>query len=89
MSDQNEPVERPKSTPETETDRLEGSYTERDGEAPHVRTVAGRYTRTDGAPDDEEDVVGDYVETLDGPITHDASERHGKFIRTDRDPTKR
>lgn len=64
------------------TDRLEGSYTEVDGEAPHVRGVAGAYTRTDGEADDES-VVGDYVSTEEHPVTHDPSERHGKFVRAD------
>jgi hypothetical protein len=82
MSDQNEPVEPSKSTPETETDRLEGSYTERDGEAPEVREVPGQYVRTDGGVDDES-VVGDYIATEEYPSTIDPSERRGKYIRTE------
>ncbi len=71
MSEPNEPAEQ---------DRLEGSYTEVDGEAPHERTVAGVYTREEGEPDDET-TVGDYTSTEEHPDEHDASERHGKFIR--------
>lgn len=64
------------------TDRLEGSYTEVDGEAPHERTVAGGYTRRDGVIEDEA-FVGDYTSTDEHPETHDASERRGKFVRTE------
>lgn len=92
MSEPNEATERnqpdePVETAEqaAATDRLEGSYTEVDGEAPHERTVAGEYTRTEGAPD-EEPVVGDYTSTAEHPETHDASERHGKFIGVDAKP---
>lgn len=66
---------------QADTDRLEGRYTEVDGQAPHERTVAGAYTRTDGAADDES-VVGDYTSTEEHPETHDAAERHGKFVRS-------
>jgi hypothetical protein len=85
MSESNEPTERnrPEEPNEADTDRLEGSYTEVDGQAPHERTVAGAYTRTDGRADDDESIVGDYTSTEKHPDTHDASERHGKFIRTD------
>ena len=75
-------TDEPDQPAESSTDRLEGSYTEVDGEAPHERTVAGEYTRTDGA-DDEEPVEGDYTSTEQHPDDHDASERHGKFIRTE------
>jgi len=92
MSEPNETTERnqPDEPVETaqqaaSTDRREGSYTEVDGEAPHVRTVAGEYTRTEGAPDDET-VVDDYTSTDEHPETHDASEGHGKYIRTDAKP---
>jgi len=80
-----DPIERRESNESDEvdpTDRLEGSYTEVDGEAPHERTVAGSYVRQDGAVDDES-VVGDYTSTDEHPETHDASERHGKFVRTE------
>lgn len=81
-----DPIERRESNESEEqvdpTDRLEGSYTEVDGEAPHERTVAGAYTRQDGVVDDES-FVGDYTSTDEHPETHDASERHGKFVRTE------
>ena len=84
MSDQNEPVEPSKSTPETETDtdRLVGRYTEVEGEGPEVREVPGQYIRTDGVVDDES-VVGEYVATEESPSTVDPSERRGKYIRTE------
>jgi hypothetical protein len=92
MSEPNEATERnqpdePVETAEQadSTDRLEGSYTEVDGEAPHERTVAGEYTRTEGVPD-EESVVDDYTSTAEHPETHDASEQHGKFFHTDAKP---
>lgn len=87
MSDPNEATERnpfEEPTPETEqanTDRLEGSYTEVDGEAPTERTVAGEYTRTEGAIEDES-VEGGYTSTEADPDLHDASERHGDYVRT-------
>lgn len=88
MSEPNEATERNQSEKPDEstetvdpTDRLEGSYTEVDGEAPRVRTVAGEYTRTDGVADDES-AVGDYTSTEEHPKTHDPSERHGKFVRS-------
>ena len=70
------------SEPETATDRLEGQYTEVAGQAAHERTVAGEYTRTDDRPD-EEPTVGDYTSTDRHPETHDPTERHGKFWRTE------
>lgn len=87
MSDPNEATERNQfeepsaDTEQADTDRLEGSYTEVDGEAPHERTVAGEYTRTEGAIEDES-VEGSYTSTEEHPDTHDASERHGEYIRT-------
>ena len=75
----------PDAAAESATDRLEGSYTEVDGEAPKERTVAGEYTRTDGAAD-EEPVEGDYTSTQRHPDTHDASEPHGEF--TESEPPK-
>ena len=82
-ADRLEPIDQPHrhSEPETSTDRLEGQYTEVDGQAAHERTVAGEYTRTDGHPD-EERTVGDYTSTDRHPETHDPSERHGKFVRS-------
>jgi hypothetical protein len=80
-----DPIERSESNEPDEvdpTDRLEGSYTEVNGQAPHERTVAGAYTRRDGVADDES-VVGDYTSTDEHPDSHDASERHGKFVRTE------
>lgn len=74
MSEPNEPVE---------SDRVEGSYTEADSEAPSERTVAGAYTREEGEVDDES-VVGDYTSTEEHPESHAASERHGKYVRTER-----
>jgi hypothetical protein len=87
MSDPNEATERNQfeepsaDTEQADTDRLEGSYTEVDGEAPHERTVAGEYTRTEGAIEDES-VEGDYTSTEEHPDVHDASERHGDYIRS-------
>jgi len=98
MSDPNEATERNQSeeprgaaepgadteqadTEQAGTDRLEGRYTEVDGQAPRERTVAGAYTRTDGATEDES-VVGDYTSTEEHPETHDASERRGRYVRT-------
>jgi hypothetical protein len=66
----------------SDSDRVEGTYTEVDGEAPQPRGVAGAYTRTDGV-DDDESTVGDYVSTEEHPHTHDPSERHGKFVNTE------
>jgi SpoVK/Ycf46/Vps4 family AAA+-type ATPase len=80
MSEPIEPVE-PNEPAADPTDNLEGSYAEIDGE-PHERTVAGAYTRTDGVEDDES-TVGDYTSTDEHPDLHDASERHGKFVRTE------
>ncbi|HEY6799374.1 MAG TPA: hypothetical protein VI121_01930, partial [Agromyces sp.] len=80
-----DPIERRESNESDEvdpTDRLEGSYTEVDGEGAHERTVAGAYTRQDGVVDDES-VVGDYTSTDEHPETHDASARRGKFVRTE------
>ncbi|WP_448809087.1 hypothetical protein [Agromyces bauzanensis] len=86
MSDRNEPVEQPGTTqPHVPTDDLEGRYTEVDDEQPETRGVAGTYTRTEGFEHDDT-VVGDYTETAEHPTTHDASERHGKYVRTDRPP---
>ena len=75
----------PDAAAESATERLEGSYTEVDGEAPTERTVEGEYTRTDGA-EDEEPVEGDYTSTERHPDTHDASEPHGEF--TESEPPK-
>ena len=92
MSEPNETTERNQPEEPVEAaeqasskDRLEGSYTEVDGEAPHERTVAGEYTRTEGVSD-EESVVDDYTSTAEHPETHEPSERHGEFIRTDAKP---
>ncbi|MFD4422994.1 hypothetical protein ACFWN7_16035 [Agromyces sp. NPDC058484] len=83
MSEPIEPREPDESAEQVDpTDRLEGSYTEVDGEAPHERTVAGAYVRQDGVADDES-AVGDYTSTEEHPHTHDPSERHGKFVRTE------
>ncbi|MDR5700279.1 hypothetical protein [Agromyces aerolatus] len=72
----------PSAASNEDEDRLEGGYTEVDGEAPHVRGVPGAYTRTDGATDDESS-VGDYVSSAAHPTSHDPSERRGKFARAD------
>ena len=88
MSESNRPAD-PQSADEPETpagpvdatDDLEGSYTEVDGEGPHVRTVAGEYTRSDDEEVDVDDsIVGDYTSTEENPEAHDAAERHGKFV---------
>lgn len=86
MSDPNEATERNQfeepsaDTEQADTDRLEGSYTGVEGEAPRERTVAGDYTRTEDATVDES-VVGDYVSTEEHPETHAASEPRGEYTR--------
>ena len=80
-----DPIERRESNESDQvdaTDRLEGRYTEVNGQAPRERTVAGGYTRRDGIIEDEE-FVGDYTSTDEHPETHDASARRGKFVRTE------
>lgn len=87
MSDPNEATERNQfeepsaDTEQADTDRLEGSYTEVDGEAPRERTMAGDYTRTEGAVEDES-VEGSYTSTEEHPDLHAASEPQGEYTRT-------
>lgn len=81
MSDSNDPVG-PDETGGEPTDRVEGSYTEVDGEQPRERTVEGDYVRTDGVSVDESS-EGDYTSTERNPDTHDPSEPHGDYVRTE------
>ncbi|MGR0321131.1 hypothetical protein [Agromyces sp. ZXT2-3] len=64
-------------------DDVEGTYTEVDGEAPQPRGVEGEYTRRDDVADDES-VVGGYTSTEEHPETHDASEEHGDYARSEK-----
>ncbi|MGN8026027.1 hypothetical protein [Microbacterium sp. 22242] len=68
-------------------DRLEGRYTEVDGEPEPERTVHGQYTRTErGGPDP--DAEGTYADAAhaDGASSeehHSTHDRHGKYNRRD------
>lgn len=68
-------------------DRVEGRYTEADGEGPAERAVHGQYTGSEGHPGPEGDIVGAYVGSQhDGepPLVRSAHLRSGDYPRAER-----
>lgn len=64
-------------------DRLEGRYTEVDGEEVPERTVHGQYTRVEGDPGPDPEVEGGYTDRNGKNPSHLTEERQGKYTRTE------